>query len=57
MRYVVSHDDPAEDRGVVATLIEAGYPHIVLSLRAPCPRRVRRRLLDEIIVPVRDGAR
>ncbi|MGW2420431.1 LLM class flavin-dependent oxidoreductase [Streptomyces sp. NPDC001709] len=57
VQYIVSYDDPATDRRIITELIRAGFTHIVLSLRAPYPRGICRRLVDEIIVPVRDGAR
>jgi alkanesulfonate monooxygenase SsuD/methylene tetrahydromethanopterin reductase-like flavin-dependent oxidoreductase (luciferase family) len=57
VQYVVSYDDPAEDRTVLARLVAAGFTHLVLSLRAPYPRGIARRLVEEIVVPVRDGAR
>ncbi|ANP56814.1 alkanesulfonate monooxygenase SsuD/methylene tetrahydromethanopterin reductase-like flavin-dependent oxidoreductase (luciferase family) [Streptomyces griseochromogenes] len=57
VQYIVSYEDPAADRRTVAELVEAGFTHIVLSLRGPYPPRAARWLLDEIIVPVREGAR
>ncbi|MFI1363630.1 hypothetical protein [Streptomyces griseochromogenes] len=57
VQYIVSYEDPAAARRTVAELVEAGFTHIVLSLRGPYPPRAARWLLDEIIVPVREGAR
>lgn len=57
VQYIVSYDDPAKDRETIAELIAAGFTHIVLSLRAPYPPKIVRRLVDEIVVPVRGGGR
>ncbi|KUM95808.1 luciferase [Streptomyces cellostaticus] len=57
VQYIVSYDDPAADRRTIADLVDAGFTHIVLSLRSPYPPGVARWLVDEIVVPVRDGAR
>jgi len=53
VQYIVSYEDPGTDRAVVTELIAAGFTHIVLSLRSPYPPGVVRRLVDEIITPVR----
>lgn len=53
VQYIVSHDDPAADREAVMELVAAGMNHIVLSLRSPYPPQVVRRLVDEIVLPVR----
>ncbi|MFF1449816.1 LLM class flavin-dependent oxidoreductase [Streptomyces sp. NPDC058274] len=55
VQYIVSYDDPAADRAAIAELIAAGMTHIVLSLRSPYPPQVARRLVDEIITPVREA--
>ncbi|MFG2947859.1 LLM class flavin-dependent oxidoreductase [Streptomyces adustus] len=54
VQYLVSHDEPAADRKAVTELVTAGFTHIVLGLRGPYPPRAARRLVDEIITPVRD---
>ncbi|MFD5465495.1 LLM class flavin-dependent oxidoreductase [Kitasatospora sp. NPDC127059] len=55
VQYIVSYDDPAGDRAVIAELIAAGFTHIVLSLRGPYPAGAARWLVEEIIRPLRQG--
>ncbi|TQF01690.1 LLM class flavin-dependent oxidoreductase [Kitasatospora acidiphila] len=52
VQYIVSYDDPAGDRAVLAQLIAAGFTHLVLSLRSPYPPGIARRLVDELITPL-----
>src|SRR3984885_901307 len=45
----VSYDDPASTRDTVGAAIDAGFTHIVLSLRTPYPDGVARWVADEIV--------
>ena len=45
----VSYDDPATTRDTVAAAIDAGFTHVVLSLRTPYPDAVARWVADEIV--------
>jgi alkanesulfonate monooxygenase SsuD/methylene tetrahydromethanopterin reductase-like flavin-dependent oxidoreductase (luciferase family) len=45
----VSYDDPGSTRDSIATAVEAGFRHVVLSLPAPYPDGVARWVADEII--------
>jgi len=45
----VSYDDPGTARAAIATAIEAGFRHVVLSLPSPYPDHVARWAADEII--------
>ncbi|GLW57084.1 LLM class flavin-dependent oxidoreductase [Kitasatospora phosalacinea] len=53
VQYIVSYQDPARDRAVLAELIAAGFTHLVLSLRAPYPPGVATWLVEEIVRPLR----
>lgn len=53
VQLVVSADDPAAVREVVARVIRAGFGHVVLAVRSPGPDNVAQWLADEIIRPVR----
>jgi alkanesulfonate monooxygenase SsuD/methylene tetrahydromethanopterin reductase-like flavin-dependent oxidoreductase (luciferase family) len=53
VQLIVSADDPAAVRRVVALVIQAGFGHVVLAVRPPVPDNVARWLADEIIGPVR----
>ncbi|MEU9042913.1 MULTISPECIES: LLM class flavin-dependent oxidoreductase [unclassified Kitasatospora] len=55
VQYIVSYDDPAQDRAALAELTAAGFTHLVLSLRSPYPPGAARWLVDEIIRPLRNG--
>ncbi|MHA3702211.1 LLM class flavin-dependent oxidoreductase [Jatrophihabitans sp. YIM 134969] len=45
----VAYDDPGVTRGAVERAVEAGFPHVVLSLPAPYPDGVAAWLADEVI--------
>lgn len=45
----VSSDDPATVRDTIGAAIDAGFTHIVLSLRTPYPDGVARWVADEIV--------
>jgi len=47
----VDYEDPAGTRDAVAAVLDAGFSHIVLSLGAPYPDDVARRVADQIIIP------
>jgi alkanesulfonate monooxygenase SsuD/methylene tetrahydromethanopterin reductase-like flavin-dependent oxidoreductase (luciferase family) len=49
----VDYDDPATSRAAAAAAIEAGFTHLVFSLRAPYPHSVVRLVAEEIISPLR----
>ena len=53
VQLIVSADDPAAVRQVVAQVIEAGFGHVVIAVRPPAPDNVARWLADEIIGPAR----
>ncbi|MEY9872583.1 alkanesulfonate monooxygenase SsuD/methylene tetrahydromethanopterin reductase-like flavin-dependent oxidoreductase (luciferase family) [Streptacidiphilus sp. MAP12-33] len=53
VQYIVDYADPAGDRATLARLVELGFTHLVLSLRAPYPPGVVRWLVNEIIRPLR----
>jgi alkanesulfonate monooxygenase SsuD/methylene tetrahydromethanopterin reductase-like flavin-dependent oxidoreductase (luciferase family) len=53
VQLIVSADDPAAVRQMVARVIQAGFGHVVLAVRPPAPDNVARWLADEIIGPVR----
>lgn len=53
VQLIVSADDPAGVREVVARVIDAGFAHVVVAVRPPAPDNVARWLADEIIGPVR----
>ncbi|MFD0687561.1 LLM class flavin-dependent oxidoreductase [Actinomadura fibrosa] len=54
VQYIVSYDDPAGDRAVIADLLATGFTHIVLSLRSPYPHNAPRWLVNEIITPLQN---
>ena len=45
----VSYDQPSNTRKAIAEAIDAGFPHIILSLPAPYPEKVAQWVTDEII--------
>lgn len=45
----VAYDDPAATRTKIARALDAGFPHLVLSLPAPYPDRVAHWVADELI--------
>ncbi len=47
----VAYDAPAATRHAVGAALDAGFRHIVLSLRAPYPDGIARWVTDEIIAP------
>jgi alkanesulfonate monooxygenase SsuD/methylene tetrahydromethanopterin reductase-like flavin-dependent oxidoreductase (luciferase family) len=47
----VSYDQPGRTRETIGTLIDAGFPHIVLGLPAPYPAGVARWVADELVIP------
>lgn len=49
----VSYEGPAATRETVGAAIDAGFNHIVLSLRTPYPDGVARWVADEVIAPSR----
>ena len=51
----VSYDHPGSTRDAIAGAIDAGFPHIVLSLAPPYPEGVARWVADEILAPVTPG--
>jgi alkanesulfonate monooxygenase SsuD/methylene tetrahydromethanopterin reductase-like flavin-dependent oxidoreductase (luciferase family) len=51
-QVIVEYDQVAQAQAVVGELIEAGFGHIVLSVRPPFPDGVAHWLADEIIAPV-----
>ena len=55
VQLIVQADDPAEARQTVASVIEAGFNHVVLAVRPPSPDNIARWLTDEVITPVREG--
>jgi alkanesulfonate monooxygenase SsuD/methylene tetrahydromethanopterin reductase-like flavin-dependent oxidoreductase (luciferase family) len=53
VQLLFTRDDPAAARATIASLIEAGFRHIVLAVRPPWPgSNLPRWLADEIISPV-----
>jgi alkanesulfonate monooxygenase SsuD/methylene tetrahydromethanopterin reductase-like flavin-dependent oxidoreductase (luciferase family) len=56
VQLIVSADDPAAVRQLVAGVIAAGFGHVVVAVRPPAPDNVARWLGEEIIAPVRAGA-
>ena len=53
MLVPVSSDEPAVTRDAVGAAVDAGFTHIDLSLRAPYPSGLVRRIVDEIVTPLR----
>ncbi|MFG1910552.1 LLM class flavin-dependent oxidoreductase [Kribbella sp. NPDC048928] len=51
LQQIVSYDDPAGTRAIVAKAVGLGFDHIVLSLPRPYPERAVRWLVREIIDP------
>ena len=47
--------DLAASRATVQSYIAAGANHIILSLRAPYPQEIVRRLAEEVVVPLRSA--
>ena len=47
----VSYENPATTRGAVAAAIDAGFTHIVLSLRTPYPEGVACADAEQIGIP------
>jgi alkanesulfonate monooxygenase SsuD/methylene tetrahydromethanopterin reductase-like flavin-dependent oxidoreductase (luciferase family) len=45
----VSYDQPGNTREAIAGAIDAGFPHIILSLPAPYPEKVAQWVTDELI--------
>ena len=45
----VSYDHPGNTRKAIAEAIDAGFPHIILSLPAPYPEKVAQWVTDELI--------
>ena len=45
----VSYNDPATTRTKIARAVDAGFPHLVLSLPAPYPDKVAHWVADELI--------
>ncbi len=53
-QVIVTGDDSAGARAIVAAVIAAGFSHIVMAVRPPAPDNIARWLADEIIAPVRE---
>jgi alkanesulfonate monooxygenase SsuD/methylene tetrahydromethanopterin reductase-like flavin-dependent oxidoreductase (luciferase family) len=51
----VSYDHPGSTRDAITGAIDAGFPHIVLSLAPPYPEGVAQWVADEILAPVTPG--
>jgi alkanesulfonate monooxygenase SsuD/methylene tetrahydromethanopterin reductase-like flavin-dependent oxidoreductase (luciferase family) len=49
MALPVSYEQPGQTRDAITEAIAAGFPHIVLMLRAPYPEKVARWVADELI--------
>ena len=45
----VAYDDPAATRTMIARALDAGFPHLVLSLPAPYPDQVAHWVADELV--------
>ena len=45
----VSYEHPGDTRKAIAEAINAGFPHIILSLPAPYPEQIARWVTDEFI--------
>ncbi|MTE14242.1 LLM class flavin-dependent oxidoreductase [Nocardia sp. CT2-14] len=56
VQYIVDYDDPAATRATVLELIDAGFTHIVLSLRAPYPDKVATWLVEKVITRCANGS-
>jgi alkanesulfonate monooxygenase SsuD/methylene tetrahydromethanopterin reductase-like flavin-dependent oxidoreductase (luciferase family) len=54
VQVLVRTDDAVRERATIATLIGAGFRHIVLGVLPPAPDNVARWVADEIINPVLD---
>jgi alkanesulfonate monooxygenase SsuD/methylene tetrahydromethanopterin reductase-like flavin-dependent oxidoreductase (luciferase family) len=55
VQVILQADDAAGGRHTVSRLIESGFSHIVLAVRAPAPGNIARWLASEIITPVRES--
>ena len=53
-QVIVTGDDSAGARAIVAAVIAAGFSHIVMAVRPPAPDNIARWLAEEIIAPVRE---
>jgi alkanesulfonate monooxygenase SsuD/methylene tetrahydromethanopterin reductase-like flavin-dependent oxidoreductase (luciferase family) len=49
MTVPVSYDHPGNTRDAISEAIEAGFPHVVLTLPAPYPEKVAQWVADELI--------
>jgi hypothetical protein len=49
MALPVSYEQPGQTRDAITEAIEAGFPHVVLSLPAPYPEKVAQWVADELI--------
>ncbi len=49
MTVPVDYDDPASTRAAITEALEAGFPHVVLTLPAPYPANVARWVASELI--------
>ncbi|MFV8189113.1 LLM class flavin-dependent oxidoreductase [Streptomyces sp. AF1B] len=54
-QIIVDYADPAATRAHVHALAAAGIRHVVLALPRPYPDKAARRLVDEIVTPVREA--
>jgi alkanesulfonate monooxygenase SsuD/methylene tetrahydromethanopterin reductase-like flavin-dependent oxidoreductase (luciferase family) len=54
-QIIVDYADPATTRAHVRALAAAGIRHIALALPRPYPDKAARRLVDEIVTPVREA--
>ena len=52
----VSYDHPGNTRKAITEAIDAGFPHIILSLPAPYPEKVAQWVTDEFISDGGPGA-
>ena len=52
----VSYDRPGNTRKAIAEAIDAGFPHIILSLPVPYPEKVAQWVADEFISDGGPGA-
>lgn len=55
VQVILQADDAAGGRQTVRRLIESGFSHIVLAVRAPAPDNIASWLASEIIRPVRES--
>ncbi len=54
-QFAVDYNDLAATRESIKPFIAAGATHLVLTLRAPYPDGIVRRITDEIIKPLQEG--